>query len=98
MKPYFKLHDNTDFNSDILEIPLTQRKKCKKTDLYVLFKKSVDKEGYEHISNMYTLNAFSEVLSITKANLIYDYTGIDLIIRNGREAQTFEQLKNNDKL
>lgn len=96
MKPYYKLHNNTDFESDIKEVPLVQRKKCKKTDIYVLIKKSFDKEGYEYISNMYTLNVFSEVLNIAKNSQIYDYTGIDLIIRNGREAQTFEQLKNNN--
>lgn len=32
--------------------------------------------------------------TIQKNSRIYDYTGIDLIIRNNKEVQTFEQLKN----
>ena len=91
MKPYYKLHNNTDFESDILEISLTQRKKCKKDDPYVLIKKSLDKDNCEYISNMYTLNTLSEVLKITKNSKIYDYTGIDLIIRTGDKVQTFSE-------
>lgn len=97
MKPYFILTNNTDFDSDVMEVEQDKRKFCKKDDAFMLVKKGLDKDFCEKITKIQTLNTITELEAIVKNSKVYDYTGIATIIRIGKEVMTFEQYKNSIK-
>lgn len=110
MKKYFKLYrketDLTTFNSYFLEISeeiMVKIKKRIKKDFNIdknvlyLVEVTMNKDFTESITNIWFLPIGTPTiwLKYAKNNLIYDYTGVVLVIHKGTKVSTWDDyLKN----